>query len=119
MGIGISFRDADKNTSTAPSDSKYSPIYCAYIVEHVEEVSMVEITSFEVTHLHFLYEKYAIICRFNGYWPFTLAFSNGSTHLGQINVIYLSIPKIILLFSSMIMLIINRCLRRVCGFGVV
>jgi hypothetical protein len=33
---------------------------------------MVEITTLKVNHLHSLYEKDVVICRFNGYWPPTL-----------------------------------------------
>ena len=69
---GVSFIGVVKNKSTSPIDSKSSTIYSAYIVEHVEEVLMVEIISLKVTYLHSLYEKDAIIYRFNGYWPLTL-----------------------------------------------
>jgi hypothetical protein len=33
----------------------------------------VAIIALEVSHLHLLYEKYVVICGFNGYWHPTLA----------------------------------------------
>jgi len=50
-----------------------SPISSPYIVEHADEVSLVDIATTEVIQLHSLYEKYAVICRFHGYWPPTTA----------------------------------------------
>jgi len=72
-GTRVSFRDAVKKYSTSHNVWKPSPISSAYIMEHDEEVSMVEITMQEVNHLHSSYEKYVVICRFNEYWPPTSA----------------------------------------------
>jgi hypothetical protein len=69
----MSFKDVVNNNSTNSNSPNPSLIHSAYIVEHVEEVPIVDITVLEVTHLHSLYLKYSITCRLNGYKSLTWA----------------------------------------------
>jgi len=65
----MSFKKATKNNSTNLNVSNPSPIHSSYIVDYNEEMSLGEITASKLTHLHSLYEKYLIMCKFNRYWP--------------------------------------------------
>jgi len=43
-------------------------ILSVYIMEHIDELLVVEIIALEVFDLHLIFEKDALMCHFNGYW---------------------------------------------------
>ena len=51
----LSFNVVVKNKFTHPNDLKPSPIHNAYMVEHDEELLMVEITMLDIGHVHLIY----------------------------------------------------------------
>jgi len=79
VGIGFpstskpfSIRDVVKKSFAIWNASKSSCVLTIYILNHSSKVSMVDIKTPRVSHLHLIFEKCVFNFLFNNYWPPTL-----------------------------------------------